>query len=110
MLRRDRVLCSVSGSAAPDRAGGHQAVGGDQSGVLGRVCQVRWEVGRYSATPPPTASTPRTFTSSPSDVPGDGVRDFFFRVASLTFEAIVLSELENSGSKHASDIVSESDS
>ncbi|TNM85154.1 hypothetical protein fugu_009332 [Takifugu bimaculatus] len=36
---------------------------------------------------------------------GDGVRDFFFRVASLTFEAVVLSELENSGSKHVSDIV-----
>lgn len=54
---------------------------------------------------------PRTFTSSsPTDVPGDGVRDFFFRVASLTFEAIVLSELENSGSKHVSDIVSESGS
>lgn len=52
---------------------------------------------------------PRTFTSySPSDGPGDGVRDFFFRVASLTFEAIVLSELENSVSKHVSDIVSES--
>lgn len=48
--------------------------------------------------------------SSPSDVPGDGVRDFFFRVASLTFEAIVLSELETSGSKHVSDIVSESGS
>ncbi|XP_029704243.1 ras-related protein Rab-34-like [Takifugu rubripes] len=36
---------------------------------------------------------------------GDGVRDFFFRVASLTFEAVVLSELESSGSKHVSDIV-----
>lgn len=106
MLRCDRVLCSGSGSAAPDRAGGHQAVGGNQSGVLGRVCQVRWEVSRYSGPP---SSAPRTFTSSPSDVPGDGVREFFFRVASLTFEAIVLSELENSGSKHVSDIVSESD-
>uniref|UniRef100_H3DFF5 RAB34, member RAS oncogene family b n=1 Tax=Tetraodon nigroviridis TaxID=99883 RepID=H3DFF5_TETNG len=36
---------------------------------------------------------------------GDGVRDFFFRVASLTFEAIVLSELETGGSKHVGDIV-----
>ncbi|XP_068186827.1 ras-related protein Rab-34-like [Antennarius striatus] len=31
---------------------------------------------------------------------GDGVKDFFFRVASLTFEASVLSELEKSGSRH----------
>lgn len=38
--------------------------------------------------------------------PGDGIRDFFFRVASLTFEANVLSELEKSGSKHAGDIIS----
>lgn len=45
---------------------------------------------------------------SPRDIPGDGVRDFFFRVASLTFEATVLSELETSGLKHVSDIVSES--
>lgn len=50
---------------------------------------------------------PSPSLSSPSDVPGDGVRDFFFRVASLTFEAIVLSELETSGSKHVSDIISE---
>lgn len=41
-------------------------------------------------------------------VPGDGVRDFFFRVASLTFEANVLSELEKSGSRHVGDIISES--
>lgn len=65
--------------------------------------------GRSAGTQAPPSSAPRTFTSSPSDVPGDGVRDFFFRVASLTFEAIVLSELENSGSKHVSDIVSEWD-
>lgn len=42
------------------------------------------------------------------NVPGDGIRDLFFRVASLTFEAIVLSELEKSGSRHAGDIISES--
>lgn len=40
--------------------------------------------------------------------PGDGIRDFFFRVASLTFEANVLSELEKSGSKNVGDIISES--
>uniref|UniRef100_A0A3Q0R2H2 RAB34, member RAS oncogene family b n=1 Tax=Amphilophus citrinellus TaxID=61819 RepID=A0A3Q0R2H2_AMPCI len=36
---------------------------------------------------------------------GDGVKDFFFRVASLTFEANVLSELERSGSRHVGDII-----
>ncbi|XP_029374678.1 ras-related protein Rab-34 isoform X1 [Echeneis naucrates] len=36
---------------------------------------------------------------------GEGVRDFFFRVASLTFEAKVLSELEKSGSRHVGDII-----
>lgn len=41
---------------------------------------------------------------------GDGIRDFFFRVASLTFEANVLSELEKSGSKHAGDIIRLTDS
>ncbi|XP_068601147.1 ras-related protein Rab-34-like [Brachionichthys hirsutus] len=40
---------------------------------------------------------------------GDGVKDFFFRVASLTFEANVLSELEKSGSRHISDIIRLSD-
>ncbi|CAG08873.1 unnamed protein product, partial [Tetraodon nigroviridis] len=50
------------------------------------------------------SSAPATLISS-SGVPGDGVRDFFFRVASLTFEAIVLSELETGGSKHVGDIV-----
>ncbi|XP_061608771.1 ras-related protein Rab-34-like isoform X2 [Phyllopteryx taeniolatus] len=38
---------------------------------------------------------------------GDGVRDFFFRVASLTFEANVLSELEKQHGNTA-DIISES--
>lgn len=41
---------------------------------------------------------------------GDGIRDFFFRVASLTFEANILSELEKSGSKHAGDIIRLTDS
>ncbi|XP_075958856.1 ras-related protein Rab-34 isoform X1 [Anarhichas minor] len=36
---------------------------------------------------------------------GDGVGDFFFRVASLTFEANVLSEIEKSGSRHVGDII-----
>lgn len=40
--------------------------------------------------------------------PGDGVKDFFFRVASLTFEANVLSELEKNGSRHVGDVISES--
>lgn len=35
--------CSVSRSVASDRAGSHQTVWGDQSRVLGCVCQVRWE-------------------------------------------------------------------
>ncbi|XP_035522824.1 ras-related protein Rab-34-like [Morone saxatilis] len=41
---------------------------------------------------------------------GDGVRDFFFRLASLTFEANVLSELEKSGSRHVGDIIRLTDS
>lgn len=36
---------------------------------------------------------------------GDGVRDFFFRVASLTFEANILSEIEKSGAKPSGDII-----
>uniref|UniRef100_A0A3B5PU27 RAB34, member RAS oncogene family b n=1 Tax=Xiphophorus maculatus TaxID=8083 RepID=A0A3B5PU27_XIPMA len=38
---------------------------------------------------------------------GDGVRNLFLRVASLTFEANVLAELERSGSRHVKDIISE---
>uniref|UniRef100_A0A9J8A9P5 RAB34, member RAS oncogene family b n=1 Tax=Cyprinus carpio carpio TaxID=630221 RepID=A0A9J8A9P5_CYPCA len=41
-----------------------------------------------------------------SALSGEGVRDFFLRVASLTFEATVLSELERNNSRQASDIVS----
>uniref|UniRef100_A0A4W6FMA4 RAB34, member RAS oncogene family b n=1 Tax=Lates calcarifer TaxID=8187 RepID=A0A4W6FMA4_LATCA len=41
---------------------------------------------------------------------GNGIRDFFFRVASLTFEANVLSELEKSGSRHVGDIIRITDS
>ncbi|XP_015254316.1 PREDICTED: ras-related protein Rab-34-like isoform X2 [Cyprinodon variegatus] len=36
---------------------------------------------------------------------GDGVRDLFLRVASLTFEANVLAELEKSGSRRVKDII-----
>ncbi|XP_061905109.1 ras-related protein Rab-34-like isoform X2 [Entelurus aequoreus] len=36
---------------------------------------------------------------------GDGVRDFFLRVAALTFEADILSELERRGSQNADDII-----
>ncbi|XP_067347678.1 ras-related protein Rab-34-like isoform X2 [Channa argus] len=36
---------------------------------------------------------------------GDGIKDFFLRVASLTFEANVLSELEKSGSRQVTDII-----
>uniref|UniRef100_A0A3P8WS72 RAB34, member RAS oncogene family b n=1 Tax=Cynoglossus semilaevis TaxID=244447 RepID=A0A3P8WS72_CYNSE len=39
---------------------------------------------------------------------GDGIRDFFFRVASLTFEATILSEIEKTGLRKAQDIISES--
>uniref|UniRef100_M4AIG3 RAB34, member RAS oncogene family b n=1 Tax=Xiphophorus maculatus TaxID=8083 RepID=M4AIG3_XIPMA len=35
----------------------------------------------------------------------DGVRNLFLRVASLTFEANVLAELERSGSRHVKDII-----
>lgn len=49
------------------------------------------------------------YVNCPTTVPGDGVKDFFFRVASLTFEANVLSELEKGGSRDVSDIISESD-
>lgn len=67
--------------------------------------------GGSSAGAHATSSAPRQPSAPPPipcDIPGDGVRDFFFRVASLTFEATVLSELETSGLKHVSDIVSES--
>uniref|UniRef100_A0A667WWT2 Ras-related protein Rab-36 n=1 Tax=Myripristis murdjan TaxID=586833 RepID=A0A667WWT2_9TELE len=37
-----------------------------------------------------------------------GIKDFFFRVASLTFEANVLAELERRGSRDVGDIISES--
>ncbi|CAL8280706.1 unnamed protein product [Arctogadus glacialis] len=36
---------------------------------------------------------------------GDGVKNFFFRMASLTFEANVLAELERSGARQSSDII-----
>ncbi|XP_077448228.1 ras-related protein Rab-34 isoform X1 [Stigmatopora argus] len=36
---------------------------------------------------------------------GDGVRDFFLRVAALTFEANVLSELKKSGPRNAADVI-----
>ncbi|XP_005813147.1 ras-related protein Rab-34-like [Xiphophorus maculatus] len=41
---------------------------------------------------------------------GDGVRNLFLRVASLTFEANVLAELERSGSRHVKDIIRITDS
>uniref|UniRef100_A0A8D3BDN0 RAB34, member RAS oncogene family b n=1 Tax=Scophthalmus maximus TaxID=52904 RepID=A0A8D3BDN0_SCOMX len=41
---------------------------------------------------------------------GDGIRDFFFRVASLTFEANVLSELEKQESRNFGDIIRITDS
>lgn len=37
---------------------------------------------------------------------GENVREFFFRVASLTFEASVLAELEKSSSRSIGDVVS----
>ncbi|XP_067232389.1 ras-related protein Rab-34 isoform X1 [Chanodichthys erythropterus] len=40
-----------------------------------------------------------------SALSGDSVRDFFLRVASLTFEATVLSELERNNSRQVGDIV-----
>ncbi|XP_030633633.1 ras-related protein Rab-34a [Chanos chanos] len=40
-----------------------------------------------------------------SALSGEGVRDFFFRVASLTFETNVLAELEKSGSKRIGEVV-----
>lgn len=36
---------------------------------------------------------------------GENVREFFFRVASLTFEANVLAELEKSGSRRIGEVV-----
>ncbi|XP_072230940.1 ras-related protein Rab-34-like [Leuresthes tenuis] len=41
---------------------------------------------------------------------GEGIRDFFSRVASLTFEANVLAELEKSGTRHIKDIIRITDS
>lgn len=40
-------------------------------------------------------------------VSGENVREFFFRVAALTFEANVLAELEKSGSRRIGDVVRE---
>lgn len=61
------------------------------------------------APPPPLRPCmPQLLSLCLINVPGDGIRDLFFRVASLTFEAIVLSELEKRGSRHAADIISES--
>ncbi|KAL7831625.1 hypothetical protein AOLI_G00291730 [Acnodon oligacanthus] len=40
-----------------------------------------------------------------SSLSGENVREFFFRVASLTFEANVLAELEKSGSRRIGEIV-----
>lgn len=37
---------------------------------------------------------------------GENVREFFFRVASLTFEANLLAELEKSSSRRIGDVVS----
>lgn len=36
---------------------------------------------------------------------GENVREFFFRVAALTFEANVLAELEKSGARRIGDVV-----
>nr|KAF6458441.1 RAB34, member RAS oncogene family [Rousettus aegyptiacus] len=40
-----------------------------------------------------------------SSLTGENVREFFFRVAALTFEANVLDELEKSGSRRIGDVV-----
>lgn len=40
-------------------------------------------------------------------VSGENVREFFFRVAALTFEVNVLAELEKSGSRRIGDVVRE---
>ncbi|XP_029417258.1 ras-related protein Rab-34 isoform X4 [Nannospalax galili] len=40
-----------------------------------------------------------------SSLTGENVREFFFRVAALTFEANVLAELEKSGARHIGDVV-----
>lgn len=36
---------------------------------------------------------------------GENVREFFFRVAALTFEANVVAELEKSGARRIGDVV-----
>ncbi|KAM9452066.1 ras-related protein Rab-34-like isoform 3-T3 [Salvelinus alpinus] len=40
-----------------------------------------------------------------SSLTGENVREFFFRIASLAFEANVLAELEKSGSRHIGDVI-----
>lgn len=40
-----------------------------------------------------------------SSLTGENVREFFFRVAALTFEANVLAELEKSGARRIGDVV-----
>lgn len=92
-------------SAELYRTGSHQTFWGNQSRVLGCVCKVRWEWSIDASC--------FLWSSSVSSLnclfcSGDGVRDFFLRVASLTFEANILAEIEKSGSRQVKDIVSES--
>lgn len=106
-------VASDSRAAVPGGTGSHQAVWGNQSWVLGRVGQVRWAsvwmLGALSlsSTKKKKLKNCKLFKLS-NRCSGDGVKDFFFRVASLTFEANVLSELEKGGSRDVSDIISES--
>lgn len=46
-------------------------------------------------------------STHPFFVSGENVREFFFRVAALTFEANVLAELEKSGARRIGDVVRE---
>lgn len=56
---------------------------------------------------PMTRGLERPLSTHLLHVSGENVREFFFRVAALTFEANVLAELEKSGARRIGDVVRE---
>ncbi|ELV12099.1 Ras-related protein Rab-34 [Tupaia chinensis] len=63
-----------------------------------------WAVSSLTAVP--SALRPGSAIENlPVPVSGENVREFFFRVAALTFEANVLAELEKSGARRIGDVV-----
>lgn len=56
---------------------------------------------------PVTRGLERPLSTHLPHASGENVREFFFRVAALTFEANVLAELEKSGARRIGDVVRE---